>query len=202
MRQLVRLEAAGLAVVAVLVLGLVGAPAAGAASTTVHLNDTVDAQTTLATLDQTVVFPSGSFVGGVNFMNGKLKGNLKLPDATTTVSIAGIGLATATIAVVPTTAVVGKFNFKTNYVRATSVFNVHIVSVTPENLSVNLAGDRCTTSTPVTLAFGGTVLPFDGGTVAGTYTMPKLAHCEAITAALNAVLAGPGNTFSALMKPS
>src|SRR5271154_2523243 len=87
MRQLFRIRTVGLAVAGLSIVGLAAAPAAAAGTPTFHLKETVLAQTTLATLGQTVDFPAGSFTGGINMMNGKLTGKLSLPDATTTVDI-------------------------------------------------------------------------------------------------------------------
>lgn len=209
MRRLIRDGSVGLIVVGLLTLGIAGTQAAGAATEhakgtpkEVHVKDTVNAQSTIATLSQTVVFPAGSFVGGVSIKTSQMTGNLKLPDATTTVYLEGIGLANATVAVVPTKQVVGKFNFNNNHVRATSVFNIDIVSITPVLLGTpNLVGNSCTTSSPISLVFNGTVAPFGGGTVYGSFTIPKFQHCEALTPVLDKLMSGPGNSFSAVMTP-
>jgi hypothetical protein len=197
MKRIFRTGSVGMVLLAV---GVALAPSA-AWAISVKVSDIVNAQTTLATLSQTVTIPAGTFVGRVNASTSKVTGTLKLPPATTTVTLAGIGLATATFTIVPTGPVVGKFNFNNYRLNATSVFNIHVDSVTPQGLAVNLAGNDCFTSTPVSLAFSGKVSPFGGGTVRGSYTIPNFANCEAITAALNLLLAGPGNTFTAAMTP-
>lgn len=200
MRRISRLGVAGSALLCLLGITFAGDAAAGAAkSITIGVDRIVNAQTTLAKLNQTVVIPAGTFKGGVSAATGKLKGNLRLPPASTTVSLAGIGLATATFSIVPTKPTTGVFDFNNYRLTATSVFNIHVDSVTPEGTDVNLVGARCITSRPVSLAFSGKVSPFSTGNVSGTYTVPRLQHCEAITAVLNAMLAGPGNTFTASM---
>lgn len=185
----------------VLLAAGIGAGGAAAADATVQLNDSVHASTTLAKLHQTVVIPPGTFKGYVDADTGALRGTLALPAAKTTVSLAGIGLATATFTIVPTKATTGKVNFSTYKLAASATFNIHVDSVTPLGTSLNLVGSKCTTATPVTLAFGGTVAFFGDSSVSGTYTIPALAHCGLSTVALNAVLSGTGNTFNATLSP-
>jgi hypothetical protein len=183
-------------------LGCAAPVAASVSATQVHLDESVKATTTLAKLKQTIVIPPGTFVGTVSAATGAMSGTLTLPTATTTVAIAGIGLAKVQVSLEPTAPTTGVFNFATDVVNATSKFNIHVVSVEPLGLPVNLVGRRCTTSTPVSLSFTGVVPPFGTGKVGGTYTIPPLAHCGASTAVLNVAIAGGGNTFSATMAPA
>ncbi len=192
----------------VLVLGVSGsaiAVSSTAGADPFRFTATVKAQTTLAKLQQTVVIPPGKFHGAITSGNnnvGHLTGTLKLPPATTTLKITGIGLATVTVSLVPTKKVVGTLNPSTFLLVATSRFNIHVNSVKPLGLPVNVVGNNCVTSTPVKLTFSGTISPLSGGSVSGTYTIPRLANCGAVTAVLNAAVAGPGNTFTATMVPS
>lgn len=194
---------AAVALVSVVAVGLAGTTLAGA-DAVAGIDETVNAQTTLATLQQTVTIPPGTFVGTTSELSGKVKGTLKLPAASTTVSLAGIGLVTATFELAPTKKVTGKLLPPSPLFRlkATSTFNIDVVSVEPLGLPVNLAGSHCSTSKPVTLKFSGRIGLTTGGKVSGTYTIPPLSKCGAITLALNEVLAGPGNTFAATLTPS
>lgn len=203
MRRKASVASMSLAVAGCMVaVGYAAPVAASPMATLVHLDESVRATTTLAKLKQTVVIPRGTFVGTVNAANGAMSGTLALPPATTTVAIAGIGLAKVTVSLEPTAPTTGVFNFNTDVVKATSKFNIHVDSVEPLGLPVNVVGKKCTTSTPVSLAFSGVVPPFGTGKVAGTYTIPPLAHCGASTVVLNAAIAGGGNTFSASMAPA
>ena len=166
---------------------------------------TVKAQTTLAKLNETLVIPPGKFHGAIISGSGtlaRLKGNLKLPPATTTLKIAGIVLARVTVALSQTKKTVGTLNANTFALIARSTFDIHVVSVEPLGLPVNLVGNHCVTGTPVKLTFSGTISPISGGSVAGTYTIPPLVNCGGSTAVLNAAIAGPGNTFTATITPS
>jgi hypothetical protein len=169
-----------------------------AAPGTIPFNYWVDATTTLKKLNQTVKVPRGTFVGSVNIATSKLTGVITLPPAKAPVKLAGIGLATATFKMTEVKPVTGSID-PSFVVTATGVFNIQIVSVTPVGLaSVNLVGNQCTTSTPVSVTMSG---PFTAGKFSGIYTIPPLQNCGAATKALNLVVPGPGNTFSAVATP-
>jgi hypothetical protein len=176
-------------------------PAAAAGYATVDY--TVNAQTTLATLQQTVVIPQGTFKGSINTSTGVLTGHLRLPPASTTVQLVGIGLADATFAMVPTKAVRGRLHNSTKglAMTATATFNIHVISVKPLGLPVNLVGASCVTVTPIALKMSGPVSLTLPSTFTGTYTIPRFAHCQTATVALNLVLPGPGNAFTATLTP-
>ena len=77
-------------------LALASASSASAADPTFPFDWKVDASTHLKKLNQTVAVPTGSFVGSVDLVTGTLTGHITLPPATSTVKLAGIGLARAT----------------------------------------------------------------------------------------------------------
>ena len=97
----------------------------------------------------------------------------------------------------------GHIDFATLRATATSVFNIKVVRVSPALAPfVNLVGNSCTTSTPVTVTMSGLASLTAASTFSGTYTIPKLAGCGlAATTALNLVVPGPGNTFTAVAAP-
>ena len=73
--------------------------------------------------------PPGIFKGGIDLANGQLLGSITLPDTTFTQSEAGIGLVTATAAIVPAKPVTGHVTLSNFKVTATSVFNIHILTM-------------------------------------------------------------------------
>jgi hypothetical protein len=98
--------------------------------------------------------------------------------------------------------VAGTLDVSTFAVSATAVFDIKITSLHPTATpTVNLVGDSCKTSTPVSVTMNGTANLTGSSTFSGTYTIPPLANCGALTTALNAVIAGPGNTFTATAYP-
>jgi hypothetical protein len=180
--------------------GVIASPA-GAADPTLPINWVVKASTHLKKLNQTVVVPPGRFAGSIDLATGDLTGNLTLPPASTEISGAGIPLAKATFQMTQTKPITGHVNFSTLQVTTTASFNIRVVSVDPLGLPVNLVGDRCTTSKPITLTLGGPVNLAKGSTFSGTYTIPPLMNCGLTTPALNLRTAGPGNTFTATFAP-
>jgi hypothetical protein len=66
-------------------------------------------------------------------------------------------------------------------------------------------GDECRTKEPVEFtissADGSVFNPLLGGEVVGSYTMPELENCGALTSILSGKLAGPGNTISLELTP-
>ena len=171
------------------------------ASPTLPVHYTVNASTTLATLRQTISVPPGSFSGTIDLGSGALSGNLALPPATTTIGVAGVGLVDATFQLVPTAPVTGKVDFTSLAVTATSIFDVRVTSVEPLGLPVNLVGRRCGTATPVSVTFTGTFSLTGASTFSGQYTIPPLRRCGLLTPALDLVISGPGNQFSAQFAP-
>jgi hypothetical protein len=178
------------------------APAASAADPTFAFDWKIDASTHLAKLNQTVVVPQGSFVGTVNLATGALTGDITLPPATSTVKLVGLPLATATFQMTQVQPVSGHVDFATLQATATAVFNIRVVRASPVGLPfLNLVGNSCTTSTPVSVTMSGPANLAGPSTFSGTYTIPPLKSCGLATTALNLTVAGPGNTFTATATP-
>jgi hypothetical protein len=159
---------------------------------------TVDATTTVKKLNQTITIKGGTLTASVDFANGALVGHMNLPPATFTYKVAGIvPVVTATAAIVPTYPVVGKIDFLADpiSVTATSRFNIRIIKATAPGVPYNLVGNSCVTEAPVVVTMtGGFASP---ATFTGIYTLPNFKDCGLSTTALNLLLPGPGNTFSA-----
>jgi hypothetical protein len=208
MKSLIRITVLCGALVVAPFVGVFGMAQVGAAtssstsSSLFPVDYTVDASTTLKKLDKTVVVPPGSFIGGINLTTGKLSGKLTLPPASTTVSLAGIGLVTATFVLSPVGKITGHVNFSTFEVTSTAKFNVLVTSVEPLGLPVNIVGNSCGTSTPVSVTFSGKFSLSGSSAFSGTYTIPPLSNCELATPALNLLIPGPGNVFSATFAPA
>lgn len=206
MRSTIRAALAALIAPALLLSMLTYAAPAASASTptptvTIPFNYWIDATTTLAKLDQTVTIPRGTFKGSIDFGTFALTGSIKLPPAVAPVSIAGLpALATATFKVKEVAPVTGSVDLSTLVATATSVFDIKLVSLTPAGLPfINLVGDSCKTSKPVSVTMTGSLSP--PLVFSGTYTIPPLKNCGLATTALNLAIPGPGNTFTALATP-
>jgi hypothetical protein len=169
----------------------------------------VVATTHVKKADQTIKIGGGKFNGEVDFDTAQLAGHMKLPPVTFTFTEGGIGLVTATAAIVETKAITGKVNLNNFRVTATATFNMLLLSMYPAQPNippitipgigqlplptlpplpkVNLVGKHCTTETPISVTMSGKV------TIGATNTL---------TGALNQLIPGPGNTFSATASPA
>ena len=164
----------------------------------------IDATTHIKKLDQTITLTGGSFTGGIDLATGGLVGAIKLPPATFTFNAAGIvPLITATAKIVPTKLVVGHVDLSSLTVTATSTFNIRIVSAYAPGIPVNLVGNSCITTQPVVVTMKGVASFGSPSTLSGVFTLPTFKTCGlAVTTALNQLLPGPGNTFTATATPA
>jgi hypothetical protein len=194
---------APLAVSASLLCGclLIAEPAGASTHVFLDLKDSVQATTTLATLNQTVTLSTGSFVGTVN-TKGKVKGHLSIPDTTAPVKLAGVGLADVTVGFAPTRPITGSLNIGSMKIKATSTQYILVQRVAPLGLPVNLVGNSCSTSVPVVIKFIGQIAPTGVVSVSGTYTIPSFVHCQGIAEALDLAVSGSGNSFRATLTPA
>jgi hypothetical protein len=168
---------------------------------------TVNATTHVKKLDQTITVPPGRFKGGINFNTGgtlvlPLEGNMTLPPAKFTFRVAGIvPLVTATAKISQTKPVTGGLDWSTFTITATATVNIRIVSAYATGSTTNLVGTSCMTATPVSVTMSGPASLAGASTFSGEYTLPNFKTCGLATTALNLVLPGPGNTFTAVATP-
>jgi hypothetical protein len=157
----------------------------------------------MKTLNSDIVVKGGRFQGGIDFGTNELRGSIILPATTFTFPDGALGLVTATAKINPVGPVTGLVDFNTLTVTATSKFNIRIVSAyVAGTTSPNLVGNYCRTSTPITVTMSGPVSLGDASTFSGEFTMPPFTQCGFVTTqALNLVMSGPGNTFSATATP-
>ncbi|HEV2309020.1 MAG TPA: hypothetical protein VGU73_00740, partial [Acidimicrobiia bacterium] len=71
----------------------------------------------------------------------------------------------------------------------------------PHDTKVNLVDSGCTTSKPIMVTMSGVFSLTAPSTFSGTYTIPTFEHCGPLTVALNQLIPGPGNTFTATFVP-
>lgn len=162
----------------------------------------VDATTHLKKLNQDVTVPTGTFRGIVNLTTGALAGDIALPPAQMTLSLVGFGLVTANMQIVERQPVTGTLDTSTFVISATAVFDIRIISAYPSATpTVNLVGDSCRTSQPVNVTMAGPANLTGASTFSSEYTIPDLETCGLATTALNLVVPGPGNTFTAVVQP-
>ena len=78
---------------------------------------------------------------------------------------------------------------------------VKIISVTPVGTNLNLVGNSCITSQPITLHLSGPFEFVGPASFSTTYTIPPFQNCGLLTAAVNQLVPGPGNAFNATFSP-
>jgi hypothetical protein len=194
---------AGIALAVVLMSTAAIAPAAGATKKDAFLafSYKIKATTHIKKLNQSITPPQGTFKGKIDLTTKKLSGSINLPQATFTTTLAGVVPLTATARIVQAKPVTGMINLNTFRVTATSTFNLVIVSLYAAGVPVNLVGNSCTTATPVSVTMSGVAAITGASKFSGTFTIPKFKTCGASTVAINQLIPGPGNTFSATATP-
>jgi hypothetical protein len=171
--------------------------------------------------DTTMTTPPGVFKGGIDLANGQLKGTIALPDVVSSQSLAGPLSLTVTTSVVSTKPVTGHVNIGTLKVTSTSTFNIHIKSMyvnqpslpvalpiglpvplpLPPLPQVNLVGDGCTTSSPISVTMSGKASFDKPSTFKGVFSIPDFTNCGAMTEVINQQIPGPDNAFQATASP-
>ncbi len=202
MSQTVRRFSRALAA-AVVACGVVvlAAPAASA-DPKIPFSQDVYARTHLAKSGMDITVPPGLFEGTIDLATGEETGNLTLPPATVTMNLFGVlPAADASFVMAPAGPITGHVDLATFNVDTTASFNVKLAKLTPHGTDVNLVGDNCTTSEPVTVRMQGVVNPAAGGTFASTYSIPSFQDCQLLTEVITAFVSGPGNTFIASFAP-
>ncbi len=185
-----------------LAIALAASAAPASASAGIAVDYKLTVHTHIKKMNQDVTVKHGRMHATVALDTGNLRGNITLPPATTTTYVGGIGALTATFQMQQAKPVKGHIDFATLKVRATSVFNIKIVSAYAGPIPINLVGNSCTTVTPVSVTMTGTASFTTPSTFKGTYTIPKFKNCAALTPVLNQLIPGPGNSFVAVASPA
>ena len=170
------IAAAGTAGVAALAV-MVGSGGASAGST-LKATYPVKGSTFLRAPDFTLALGPGTLAASVNLTTGAITANLKLPDATGSFKQEGVIPVTATTQFIDDGPTRGRLNLNTGAVRTTSKITLRIVNLKVSGADVPV-GSSCQTSAPVKVAVTSHsgFNPLKGGKLAGTYTIPKFAHC-------------------------
>jgi hypothetical protein len=168
-----------------------------AADTTVTVTYPVTGSTFIKAINSTVALGPGTLATTADLTTSTLTGTLTLPPATGSFKELGLVPVTATTELVQDGPATGTVDFSTNAVQTTTQATVKVTSLTAAGIPIPV-GSSCQTSTPATITVssqpGFNVL--SGGTLAGTYAIPRFAHCGLATLLINLTLPGPGNTIS------
>jgi hypothetical protein len=180
---------------------LLGAAAPASADPIIPVRSEVDASTTIRKLGQTVTFPYGVFDGGVDLADSSLEGTMWLAPTTATLRLAGIPLATASLEVQQAGLVTGSVDLATMQATAHSTVVIRLTALRPTFWpSLNLVSPTCRAEN-VQLTMSGPIGVDGSGSLSGTYTIPNFVDCGWLTGAINLLIPGTGNTFSATLTP-
>jgi hypothetical protein len=125
-----------------------------------------------------------------------------LPPSESRFDVFGVGLADVGFAVAPVGQTTGTVDLATSTVTMTSTFNIRLTYLQPFDINeINLIGNNCVTSTPISLTLSGPVDLVNGSTFSGTFTIPKFKNCGLLTPILNVLIPGAGNTLTATAAP-
>jgi hypothetical protein len=120
----------------------------------------VYARTHVAKSGMDITVPPGVFTGSIDLTTGDQTGTLSLPPATVTIKLFGVlPAADASFVMEAGGPIHGHVDLATFTVDTTAAFNVRLARLTPYGTSVNLVGDGCTTTSPVTVTMHGVVNP-------------------------------------------
>jgi len=158
----------------------------------------VSGSTFIKALNSTVSLGPGTLTSTVDLNTSAVTSStLSLPPATGSFKELGFIPVTATTAFVQDGNATGTVSLSKNTVSVTTQVTMQLTSLKIAGVPV-LIGKSCQTSTPATITVssqpGFNVL--NGGTVAGTYTIPKFSHCGLGTLLINLTIPGSGNTIS------
>ena len=196
-RRLTLLAATAAAAVAGITLATpaLASPAAPS-DTTVSVSYPVTGSTFIKAIGSTIDLGPGTLSTTADLTTSTLTGTLSLPPATGSFRELGLVPVTATTQMIQDGTATGTVNFTTNAVTTTATDTIQLTSLKVAGLPIPV-GRSCETS-PATITVssqaGFNVL--NGGTLAGTYTIPPFAHCGLATLLINLTLPGPGNTIS------
>jgi hypothetical protein len=172
---------------------------AAPSDTTVGVTYPVTGSTFIKAINSTIALGPGTLSTTADLTTSTLTGTLSLPPATGSFKELGLVPVTATTEMVQDGQATGTVNFSTNEVTTTATETIKLTGLKVAGLPVPV-GSSCQTS-PATITVtsqpGFNVL--SGGTLAGTYTIPRFAHCGLATLLINLTLPGPGNTISLVL---
>ena len=172
-------------------------PAVASADTTLTVRYPVNGSTVIKAANATVTLGPGALRSRVNLTTGAVTASLRLPPATGSFKELGLIPVTATVAFIQNGPTTGTVDLNTGAVTTMSKITLQITSLSVSGLPVPV-GPACESASPASVALasqpGFSIV--NGGTVSGTYTIPRFAHCGLITPVLNLTITGPGNTIA------
>lgn len=188
------LTALTLAATAGTLIGVAATPAA--ADTLITATYPVSGAAYIKSLNVTESLGPGTLTSTLDLSTGAASGSLSLPPAMASFKEFGFIPVSATTELIQQGSASGTANLGTNSVSVTSTSILKITSMRIAGFPVPV-GNYCETA-PATISIssqpGFNLL--SGGTLAGTFTIPRFSHCGLLTFLINLTIPGPGNTIT------
>ncbi len=175
-------------------VGLGVSPAS--AGTTVSLTYPVSGSTYINAIHTSIPLGPGTLSATADLTTSAVTGSVNLPPATGSFRELGLVPVTATTAFVEQGQTTGTLE-SDGGIQATSHISLKLTSLKVAGIPVPV-GNSCQTAVPatITLTSESGFNALAGGTVTGTYTIPRFAHCLLATPLINLTLPGPSNTIT------
>jgi hypothetical protein len=202
-RQPVRLATALLFTALVAIAGA-GLSAPAQADPVIDLNwANVTGQTVVKKPNVTITVPQSTFNAKLDLGTGALAGDMKIPDLTMKMKLAGHIPVTSIVRMVPVGQTTANVNLAGNKIVSKTTFTLQVIRVSSDWVpQLNLVPAGCTTSKPSVATLENTtpIDIFKGTTLAGTYEIPSFKSCGLLTPVLSLLMSGPGNTMTLTLK--
>jgi hypothetical protein len=188
------LAALTIAATAGTLIGVAAAPAS--ADTLITATYPVTGSAFIHSINATQTLGPGTLTSTLDLNTGAATGTLSLPASTASFKALGFIPVTATTELVQVGSATGTASLATNSVSVTSTSQLKITSMTIAGFPVGV-GSGCESApftTTISSQPGFNLL--SGGTVAGSFTLPKFSGCGLLTFLINLILPGSGNTIT------
>jgi hypothetical protein len=175
-------------------VGLGVSPAS--ADTTISLTYPISGSTYINAIHSSIPLGPGTLAATADLTTSAITGSVNLPAATGSFKELGFVPVTATTEFVESGSTTGTLE-SDGGIQATSNITLKLTSLKVAGIPLPV-GKSCETATPasITLTSQAGFNALTGGTVSGTYTIPKFVHCLLATPLINLTLPGPGNTIT------
>ncbi len=188
---------AGILFTSAAVAGAVGLGVSPAsADTTISLTYPVSGSTYINAIHTSIPLGPGTLAATADLSTSTITGSVNLPAATGSFDELGFVPVTATTEFIESGPTTGTLE-SNGGIQATSKITLKLTSLKVAGIPVPV-GNSCETVIPATIPLT-SLAGFNaltGGTVSGTYTIPRFEHCLLATGLINLTLPGPDNTIT------
>jgi hypothetical protein len=166
------------------------------ADTTASLTYPVSGSTYINAIHTSIPLGPGRLAATADLTTSTITGSVNLPAATGSFRELGLVPVTATTEFIEDGPTTGTLE-SNGGIQATAKITLKLTSLKVAGISLPV-GNSCQTATPATIPLASQpgFNALTGGTVSGTYTIPRFTHCLLNTVLINLTLPGPSNTIT------